>query len=223
MTGERRIHAPRERVWQALNDPLVLKASIPGCETLEKLSDTELKATVALKIGPVSARFSGKVTITDLDRPNFYRIAGEGQGGVAGFAKGGADVRLTGDGEATVLRYDVKAQVGGKLAQLGGRLIDASARQVADTFFDRFAERLAQPVTEAAAEEEAAEEEAAAEATAEAAPVPVSAPPAALARRKRTLRDILMSEPLGYPLTGWVTAIICVIVLVLVVLFGGDF
>src|SRR6202035_4052399 len=111
MTGERRIEAPRQTVWQALNDPVVLKASIPGCESLEKLSDTDMKATAAVKIGPISARFSGAVHLADLDPPNGYTISGEGQGGVAGFAKGSARVDLeTTDGE-TVLRYGVQAQV----------------------------------------------------------------------------------------------------------------
>ena len=123
MTGERRIPASRERVWQALNDPLVLQASIPGCESLEKLSDTELRATVAAKVGPIATRFTGRVRFTDIDRPNSCRIAGEGQGGVAGFAKGGADLRLTDDGAATLLTYAVQAQLGGKLAQ-GGGMID---------------------------------------------------------------------------------------------------
>src|SRR6195952_1312590 len=138
MTGERRIPAPRQVVWQALNDPEVLKASIPGCETLEKTSDTDMKATAAVKIGPISARFSGTVHLADIDPPNGYTISGEGQGGVAGFAKGGAKVHLADDGDATLLTYDVKAQVGGKIAQLGARLIDATAKQMSDQFFDRF-------------------------------------------------------------------------------------
>ncbi|MFQ3623833.1 MAG: carbon monoxide dehydrogenase subunit G, partial [Acetobacteraceae bacterium] len=133
MTGERRIPAPRETVWQALNDPEVLKDSIPGCEHIEKLSDTQLAARVAVKIGPMSARFSGMVTLSDLDPPNGYRISGEGQGGVAGFAKGAATVRLADDGpDATLMTYEVKAQVGGKMAQLGARLIDSTARSMAD-------------------------------------------------------------------------------------------
>ena len=138
MTGESRIEAPRDRVWQALNDPEVLKASIDGCEELEKVSDTEFTAKVRAKVGPVSARFGGKVTLSDLDPPNGYRIAGEGTGGVAGFAKGGATVRLEEDGGATVLRYQVQATVGGKLAQIGSRLIDSTARKRADDFFARF-------------------------------------------------------------------------------------
>ena len=138
MTGERRIAAPRQVVWDALNDPAVLKASIPGCESLEKVSDTQMKATASVKIGPISARFTGNVQLTDIDPPNGYNIGGEGQGGVAGFAKGGAKVTLAEEGGATLLRYEVHAQVGGKLAQLGARLIDATAKQMADAFFTRF-------------------------------------------------------------------------------------
>lgn len=138
MTGERRIAAPRARVWDALNNPDVLKAAIPGCESLERIGDNELKATAAVKIGPISARFTGKVQLLDLDPPSSYRIEGEGQGGVAGFAKGGAVVRLADDGADTLLSYDVKAQVGGKIAQLGARLIDATAKQMADAFFNNF-------------------------------------------------------------------------------------
>ncbi len=155
MTGERRIPAPRGTVWEALNNPDVLKASIPGCESLEKLADDQMKATAAVKVGPISARFTGKVQLTDIDAPNGYRISGEGQGGVAGFAKGGANVALTDDGADTLLKYQVNAQVGGKLAQLGGRLIDATAKQMADAFFDRFSKRvqeMAPPVEMAAAE-----------------------------------------------------------------------
>ena len=143
MTGERRIPAPRQTVWEALNDPEVLKASIPGCEHIEKHSDTEMSARVGLRIGPMNARFAGKVQLSDLDPPNGYTISGEGQGGVAGFAKGGATVKLADDGPGTLLTYDVKAQVGGKMAQLGARLIDSTARSMADQFFDRFAARVA--------------------------------------------------------------------------------
>jgi carbon monoxide dehydrogenase subunit G len=142
MTGERRIPAPRQIVWEALNNPEVLKASIPGCETLEKLSDTQMKATAGVKLGPISARFTGNVLLSEIDPPNSYRISGEGQGGVAGFAKGGAAVKLTDDAADTLLSYQVNAQVGGKLAQLGARLIDASAKQMADAFFDRFSQQV---------------------------------------------------------------------------------
>ncbi len=146
MTGERRISAPRQKVWDALNDPATLQACIPGCESLEKTGEHDLKATAAVKIGPISARFTGNVTLGDLDPPNSYRISGEGQGGVAGFAKGGANVRLTDDEAGTLLSYDVKAQVGGKIAQLGARLIDATSKQMADMFFDRFSAMVAEPV-----------------------------------------------------------------------------
>jgi uncharacterized protein len=139
MTGEVRLPAPRETVWRALNDPEVLKRSIPGCDEIQKLSDTEMTARVSAKVGPVSAKFTGKVTLSDLDPPNGYTISGEGQGGVAGFAKGGAHVHLKDDTGGTMLSYEVHAQVGGKLAQIGSRLIDATARKMADDFFTRFA------------------------------------------------------------------------------------
>lgn len=156
MTGEYRIAASRERVWQALNDPAVLQASIPGCESIEKLSDTEMTARVSLAVGPVKAKFSGKVTLSDLDPPNGYTISGEGQGGVAGFGRGGAQVRLDPDGETTILRYTASATVGGKIAQLGGRLIDATAKKLADEFFSRFAASLAPPPAAAGGETPAA-------------------------------------------------------------------
>jgi carbon monoxide dehydrogenase subunit G len=150
--GEYRIAAPREKVFAALNDVAILQGCIPGCESLEKSSDTEMKAKVRLRIGPVSASFTGKVTLSDLDPPNGYRISGEGQGGAAGFAKGGAVVTLLEDGADTVLNYDVDAQVGGKIAQVGARLIDGTARKLADEFFSKFAAMVgAPPPGEAAA------------------------------------------------------------------------
>ena len=142
MTGEYRIPAPREKVWAALNDPEVLKTCIPGCETLTKDSDTELSATVSTKVGPVSAKFTGKVTLSDINPPEGYKITGEGQGGVAGFAKGGAEVKLEEDGNETVLTYNATAQVGGKLAQIGSRLIDATAKKMAGQFFGKFADEV---------------------------------------------------------------------------------
>ena len=138
MTGERRIAAPRQKVWEGLNDPEILKQAIPGCQEIEKISDTEFAAKVRAKVGPVSANFAGKVTLSDLDPPSGYTISGEGTGGVAGFAKGGAKVRLDEEGGETVLRYGAQGQVGGKLAQIGSRLIDATARKMADEFFSRF-------------------------------------------------------------------------------------
>ncbi|HUH85974.1 MAG TPA: carbon monoxide dehydrogenase subunit G [Stellaceae bacterium] len=145
MTGEFRIPAPRQKVWEALNDPDVLKQSIPGCEEIEKLSPTELQAKVTAKVGPVRARFGGKVVLSDLDPPNGYKITGEGSGGAAGFAKGGATVRLADDAGGTRLSYTVEAHVGGKLAQIGSRLIDATARKMADEFFSNFAQVVGGP------------------------------------------------------------------------------
>jgi len=143
--GEYKIAAPRDKVFAALNDQAVLQACIPGCESLEKLSDTEMTAKVRLRIGPVSASFNGKVTLSDIDPPNGYKISGEGQGGVAGFAKGGAVVKLTEEGSDTVLTYDVDAQVGGKIAQVGARLITGTAKKLADQFFGKFAESVGAP------------------------------------------------------------------------------
>lgn len=192
MSGERRIPAPREKVWAALNDPEILQASIPGCESMEKLSDTELKATAAVKIGPISARFTGRVNLLDLDPPNSYRIEGEGQGGVAGFAKGGATVKLTDDGADTLLSYDVKAQVGGKIAQLGARLIDATAKQMADAFFDRFAAAVG-----------------AAEAPDGAVVAPAPAPSV-------SVLSMLPGAQLGIPVIGWIGAAIFLFILLLI-------
>lgn len=142
--GEYRIAAPRETVWRALNDPEMLKACIPGCEELEKKSQTDFVARVATRIGPVSARFSGKVSLSDLDPPNGYRISSEGQGGAAGFAKGGAVVRLTDDGAGgSVLTYTADAQIGGKLAQVGSRLVAGTAQKLADQFFACLAAKVA--------------------------------------------------------------------------------
>jgi uncharacterized protein len=139
MTGEHRIAAPRSVVWDGLNDPEVLRQSIPGCDTLEKTSPTEMTATVTAKVGPVKASFGGQVTLSNLNPPESYTISGEGKGGAAGFAKGGADVKLVEDGDGTLLQYAVKANIGGKLAQLGARLIDGTAKKMADDFFIRFA------------------------------------------------------------------------------------
>lgn len=140
MEGEVAIPAPRARVWDALNNAAILRLCIPGCEELDKLSDSELTAKLKLKIGPVSAKFAGKVTLSDIDAPNGYRISGEGQGGAAGFGKGGAVVTLAdGPDGGTILRYKAEATVGGKLAQLGARLIQGTAAKLADEFFAAFA------------------------------------------------------------------------------------
>jgi uncharacterized protein len=139
MSGEVQLNAPREEVYKKLNDPEVLKACIPGCEQLDKVSDTEFQAISTMKVGPVKARWKGKVTLSDLDPPNGYKISGEGEGGVAGFAKGGAAVALSDKDGGTLLSYNVEAQIGGKLAQLGQRLIAGAAKKMADDFFVKFA------------------------------------------------------------------------------------
>ncbi len=139
MTGEHRIPAPRQAVWEALNDPQVLKACIPGCEALdENEAGDGFDATVKAKVGPVKATFSGSVKLENVNAPESYTISGEGKGGAAGFAKGSADVMLEEDGDETILKYTVKAQVGGKLAQLGSRLIDSTAKKYANEFFSEF-------------------------------------------------------------------------------------
>ncbi|MBO0709848.1 MAG: carbon monoxide dehydrogenase subunit G [Acetobacteraceae bacterium] len=213
MTGERRIPAPRDRVWNALNDPEVLKSCIPGCETLEKLSDTEMKATAAVKIGPIAARFNGRVQLTDLDPPNAYTIAGEGQGGVAGFAKGSARVNLLPDELATVLRYDVQAQVGGKIAQLGARLIDATAKSMADQFFDRFTAQISSGETG-----DVSPEAAAAFAAGERPAAPEHSAAAALPAGGVGPLSRIPHEPLGLPIVAWVG--LALFVLILLLLFG---
>ena len=141
--GEERVAAPIDKVWQALNDPEVLKACIPGCQSLEKKSDTEMAATVVLKIGPIKATFAGEVTLKNLNPPHSYTIEGEGKGGIAGFAKGGADVTLTEESPGmTVLNYAAKADVGGKIAQLGSRLITSTSKKLAGQFFSTFNEKV---------------------------------------------------------------------------------
>lgn len=166
MSGEELINAPRASVWKALNDPEILKQAIPGCQEIEKDSDTSFTATVKVKIGPVKANFKGAVTLSNIDEPNGYTISGEGKGGAAGFGKGGADITLTDSDGGTLLKYDVKASVGGKMAQIGSRLIDSTAKKLAGEFFASFndlvsssAEAAETSETEAIAEEiiEAAE------------------------------------------------------------------
>lgn len=144
MTGEAQLKAKRETVWAKLNDPEVLKSCIPGCEELEATEDGGFRATAKIKVGPVSARFRGKVVLSDLNPPAGYRISGEGEGGVAGFAKGGALVRLVEADGGTLLSYSVDAQIGGRLSQLGQRLINGSAKKVADDFFANFAKAVEQ-------------------------------------------------------------------------------
>lgn len=202
MTGQYRIEAPREAVWEALNDVEVLRACIPGVEEIEKTSDTSFTAKVKAKVGPVSARFAGAVTLSDLDPPKGYTISGEGKGGAAGFAKGGAKVSLDEDGDATLLHYDVDAQVGGKLAQIGSRLINGTAKKMADDFFSRFAETVGGPAPEPAAEPAAAAPE----------PAAAAQPPAAES-------DADADVGAGASLGVWITGLL-VIVLVLLAVFA---
>jgi len=202
MTGQYRIEAPRETVWDALNDVEVLRACIPGVEEIEKTSDTSFSAKVKAKVGPVSARFAGDVTLSDLDPPKGYTISGEGKGGAAGFAKGGARVTLEEDGAATLLNYDVNAQVGGKLAQIGSRLIDGTAKKMADDFFSRFADQVGAAAAPAA-------EEAAAPAE-PAAPAPAASAPPAEADQDA---DVGAGASLGV----WVTGLLVVVLILLAV------
>ena len=142
MNGEFRVPTDRETVWQALNDPEVLKACLPGCQEIEKTSDTDMTATLVIKVGPVKATFKGGVALSDLDPPNGYTLSGQGQGGAAGFASGEAKVKLIEEGGETVVQYEVDAKVGGKLAQIGSRLIDSTAKKLSKQFFDSLAEKL---------------------------------------------------------------------------------
>ena len=162
MQGERTINASRAEVWRALNSPEVLKACISGCDELERTSDTSFEATVTQKIGPVKARFKGVVELSDIVEAESYTITGEGKGGAAGFAKGGAKVRLSDTGEGTLLVYEAEVRVGGKLAQLGSRLIGGFAKKMANDFFDRLQEAIEAPAEESCeapeAESEAPEE-----------------------------------------------------------------
>ncbi len=147
MSGEYQIPAPRHAVWDALNDPEILRQCIPGCEELVRNGENAFDAKVVAKVGPVRAKFNGSVELSEIDPPRGYKISGQGQGGAAGFAKGGATVQLAENGAETVLSYTVDASVGGKLAQIGSRLIDATAKKMADDFFTRFAELVAGPAT----------------------------------------------------------------------------
>ena len=142
LNDEIRIAAPREQVYAALNDLEILRKSIPGCEEIEQISETELVATVVTRIGPIKAKFKGQVTLSDLNPPSSYTISGEGKGGAAGFAKGGAKISLEEDGDGTVMRYQVEVDVGGKLAQLGGRLIEDTAKKLSNEFFTRFKQEI---------------------------------------------------------------------------------
>lgn len=153
LTGEYRISAPRETVWKAILDPQMLKRCIPGCKELEQTGDNAYAAKVQVKVGPVSATFAGSVELTDMEAPAGCRIVGQGNGGIAGFAKGEAKVSLAEDGADTILTYVADAQIGGKLASLGGRLVQATAKKLSDQFFTAFAEALNAPVEDAPAAE----------------------------------------------------------------------
>lgn len=151
MSGEYVIPTDRQTVWEALNNPDVLRECIPGCESLEMRSENEMAATVTTKIGPVKATFKGEVRLENINPPQGYSIVGEGKGGIAGFAKGGADVHLEEVEGGTKLTYEAKAQVGGKLAQLGSRLIDSTSKKLADQFFSSFSKKVAGEEAEGAA------------------------------------------------------------------------
>jgi len=208
MTGEQRIEAPRDKVWAALNDPEVLKACIPGCQSLEKVGEDRMRAVASVKVGPIGARFTGEVALKDLDPPNGYRIEGEGQGGPAGFAKGGAKVRLAADGAATILSYEVDAQVGGKLAQLGGPIIDATAKQMAGAFFRKLSTVVATPAPAETPVEAAAAPASAAVASSAAAPVTASPQPSTA---------VVTAPAEGLPI-AWILAV--AVALLAGVLFG---
>lgn len=222
LKGEYRIEAPREVVWAGLNDPEVLKTSIPGCDEIEKLSDTEMNAKVTAKVGPVKAKFAGSVTLSDLNPPESYVITGEGKGGAAGFAKGSARVELEEDGAATLLRYTVDANVGGKLAQIGARLIEGTARKMADEFFGRFAEQVAAGHAAESAPTPAEPPAAAAPAAAEPIAAPIAEPPPAAPaaaepppreRPKVTLQKSEMPEPKTISPTTWIIGLIVLLAL----------
>src|SRR5512134_1615557 len=148
MTGEQLIPASQQETWSALNDPEVLRACVPGCESIARVNDNEYQVQMTARVGPVSAKFRGRLSIFDIKAPNSYSLAFEGQGGAAGFAKGAAQVRLSPEGSQTKLAYEVKANVGGKLAQIGSRLVDAAAKKVADEFFRNFNQKMSTPAEE---------------------------------------------------------------------------
>jgi carbon monoxide dehydrogenase subunit G len=187
MKGEFRIPLSQDVVWRALNDAEILKASIPGCEELVRESDTRFKGRISAAVGPVRAKFSGQATLSDIDAPNGYTLTGSGSGGAAGMAKGGARVRLVTEGAETVLRYEAQAQVAGKLAQIGARLVDMAAKKMADDFFTNFVAQLGTAPPAAAAPE----------------PMPVAPAPAALAPQPETVSN---------PRPSWLVWAIIVIV-----------
>lgn len=206
MTGEQRIEAPVEVVWAALNDPDVLRACIPGCQSLEVVGENRFRAAATVKVGPISARFGGEVQLSELDPPNGYRISGEGSGGAAGSARGGAKVSLAREGAGTLLSYEVEADVQGRLASLGGKLIDVTAKQLAGVFFTRFAKEVAsRDFSRVAVAPVAASAPAASSAPApRPAPVPVAAPaPASLGWLLALAAALVGGFILGRAAGGW--------------------
>ena len=233
MNGEFRVPTDRETVWRALNDPEVLKECLPGCQEIEKTSDTEMSATLAIKVGPVKATFKGGVTFSDIDPPNGYTLSGQGQGGTAGFASGEAKVRLVEENGATVLQYECDAKVGGKLAQIGSRLIDSTAKKLAKQFFDSLAEKLGGGEEAEAAAEPAQATAAAAPAEPAPSPEPApassepepSAPPADAPAEGATAPDAGPALPpathrKGLPTAAWAAAVV-VVAVVLILVFTG--
>ncbi|HVJ53220.1 MAG TPA: carbon monoxide dehydrogenase subunit G [Aliidongia sp.] len=212
MSGEYRIAAPREKVWAALNDAEILRQCIPGCDEIDKSSDTEFSAKVTAKVGPVKAKFGGKVTLSDLDPPNGYTITGEGSGGAAGFAKGGAKVSLASDGADTILSYTVQANVGGKLAQIGSRLIDGTARKMAEDFFGTFSTLVA--ANESAPPPAAAPVELepipAVDGAASMTPEPSAVPPQAAAAAPAPPRPTPTASG-GLPPAVWITGLVIIV------------
>ena len=198
IAGEFRIPASKQAVWDALNNPEVLKEALPGCENIDKTSDTEMTATVTIKLGPVKARFSGKVTLSDLNPPNSYTLTGEGQGGAAGFASGEAKVNLAEDGDGTILTYTAAAKVGGKLAQIGSRLIDSTSKKLAAQFFGKFAEIVGEAQDDTADEQKAP-----------AAPAKPATPSASSGEKRG-----------GLPMIVWVGGV-SIIALILILIFTG--
>ena len=233
MNGEFRVPTDRETVWRALNDPEVLKECLPGCQEIEKTSDTEMSATLVIKVGPVKATFKGGVTFSDIDPPNGYTLSGQGQGGTAGFASGEAKVRLVEENGATVLQYECDAKVGGKLAQIGSRLIDSTAKKLAKQFFDSLAEKLGGGEEPEAAAEPA--QETAACRACRARPIARSGPGIARARACRAPADAPAegataadagpalppaAQRKGLPTAAWATAVV-VVAVVLILVFTG--
>ena len=238
MNGEFRVPTDRETVWRALNDPEVLKECLPGCQEIEKTSDTEMTATLIIKVGPVKATFKGGVTLSDLDPPNGYTLSGQGQGGTAGFASGEAKVKLVEEGGETVVQYDVDAKVGGKLAQIGSRLIDSTAKKLSKQFFDKLAEKLgggedaetdAEPAQESVAATPAEPAPTPEPAPASPDPAPASPEPAAsladTPSEDAPAPDAGPSLPpaaqrKGLPTAAWVAAVV-VVAVVLILAFTG--